>query len=397
MNDKITALVVTHDDDKTDRLRTSFSALAGFDVHVETASFNECVDRLKTTAVDVAVIFLDEQRGGAGTLILEQLKGIRENLFAFAVSGERSAEVIVKAIRAGADEFLSTMPSSEELLKACVKVGERRRAGGQIHTGESKIIAVYSPHGGVGTTTLAVNLAAAIRSRSDLEVALVDLDLQCGETPVFLDYKPLYTILDVCQGISNLDHAFMKGALYSHSTGLQVLSPPFNLEDSEAVTAADVEKILDTLRVMFPFVIIDTSSYLNENTFVALERADSVYVVTDNMVSSVRAVQRVMDTASRLGLDPSLFNLVLNKQVPRSEISAKDVSEALRTEIAHVLPLDEAAAVAAANQGQPLARINGRSPLVEAIDKIAVAEAGVAARGQNGKGLFGRFFAEARP
>lgn len=396
MNDKITALIVTHDDDKTDRLRTSFSALAGFDVTVEPASFADCVDKLRTSAADVAIIFLDEQRGGAGTLILEQLKGVRENLFAFAVSSERSAEVIVKAIRAGADELLSTIPSSEELLKACVKIAERRRSAGSRHSGASKIIAVYSPHGGVGTTTLAVNLSTALRARSDQEVALVDLDLQCGETPVFLDYKPLYTILDVCQGISNLDHAFMKGALYTHSSGLQVLSPPFNLEDSEAIGAAEVEKILDTLRVMYPFVVVDTSSYLNETTFVALEKADVVYLVTDNMVSSVRAVQRVMDTVTRLGLNPNAFELVLNKQVPRSEISAKDVSEALRKEISYVLPLDEASAVAAANQGQPLAKINARSPLVEAIEKIAVAEAGVAAGGQ-GRGLFGRFFSEARP
>ena len=397
MNDKITALVVTHDDDNTDRLRTSFSSLAGFDVHVETATFDDCVDKLRTVAADVAVIFLDEQRGGSGTLILEQLKRTRESIFAFAVSGERSAEVIVKAIRAGADELISAMPSTEELLKACVKIGEKRRQGGPVHTGESKVIAIYSPHAGVGTTTLAVNLAASLQARCEHDVALVDLDLQCGETPVFLDYKPLYTILDVCQGISNLDHAFMKGALYSHSSGLNVLSPPFNLEDGEAVGAADVEKIIDTLRAMFPFVVIDTSSYLNEATFVAIEKADAVYVVTDNMVSSVRAVQRVMDTLSRLGVDPIDFQLVLSKSVGRSEISAKDVSEALRKEIRHVLPLDEATAVAAANQGLPLEKVNPRSPLVEAIEGIATVEGGVSTGSGSNRGLFGRFFSEARP
>ena len=397
MNEKITAMVVTHDDDKTDRLRTSFASLTGFDVRVESAPFGECVNRLKEIAADVAIVFLDEQRGGSGTLILEQLKRTRENVFAFAVSSERSAEVIVKAIRAGADELLSTMPNSEELLKALVKIAERRRNVSTTGPTDSRVVTVYSPHGGVGVTTMAVNLATSLKSMTDEDVVLVDLDLQCGESPVFLDYKPLYTVLDVCQGITNLDHAFMKGALYTHSSGIHVLSPPFNLEDSEAVSAADIEKIIGTLRTMFGYVVIDTSSYLNETTFVAMEKADSVYLLSDNMVTSVRAVQRTLDTLGRLGVDQTIFRLVLSQTVGRSDITAKDVGEALKAEVSHLLPVDEATAVAAVNQGVPLAKVNARSPLVEAINGIAKLEAGIEGSRDAGRGLFGRFFSEARP
>jgi len=397
VNEKITALVVTQDDEKVDKLRGAFSSLPGFDVLVESAGFADCVRKLKEVAADVAVVFLDEQRGGSGTLILEQLKKTRENVFAFAVSSERSAEVIVKAIRAGADELLSTMPSNEELLKAFVKTAERRRHVARTGPTDSRVVTIFSPHGGVGVTTMAVNLASSLRRLTGEEVVLVDLDLQCGETPVFLDYKPLYTILDVCQGINNLDHAFMKGALYTHSSGINVLSPPFHLEDSEAVTASDLEKILAILKTMFSYIIIDTSSYLNETTFVAIEKADSVYLLTDNMVTSVRAVQRAMDTLDRLGVDGSYFRLVLSKNVSRSEIGAKDVADALKCEISHTFPIDEATAVAAVNQGAPLDKVNSRSPLVEAIDKVAKREAGLEGSRDASRGLFGRFFSEARP
>ncbi len=398
MNEKITALVVTSDAEKTERLRSSFSSLAGFEVRVEAATFQDCVAKLRETAADVAVVFLDEQRGGGGTLVLEQLKRTRDNVFAFAISSERSAEVIVKAIRAGADELLSTMPNSEELLKAMVKTAERRRTVGTVN--ESRIISVYSPHGGVGVTTLAVNLATGLRKLTGQDVVLVDLDLQGGETPVFLDYKPLYTIVDVCQAINNLDHAFMQGALFAHSSGIHVLSPPFNLEDSEAITAADVEKIFGTLRTMFPFIVVDTASYLNETTFVALEKADSVYMLTDNMVTSVRAVQRATDTLSRLGLDTALLRIVLSKPGAKSEIGAKDVTDALKTQIAHTLPLDEVTAVSAVNHGTLLEKVNARSPLLEAIMGIAKIEAGgieQRRREAGSRGLFGRFFSEARP
>jgi pilus assembly protein CpaE len=395
VDEKVTALIVTQDEDKLERLRREFSTISGFDVQVEQSTFDNCVVRLRETGADVAVLFLDEQRGN-GCLTLEQIKKTREQIFTFAVSSERSAEVIVKAIRAGADELLSAMPNAEELLKALVRVVERRKR--VVSTGEvtSKVIAVHSPHGGVGVTTLAVNLAVAIRRQSGQDVCLVDLDLQYGETPVFLDFKPLYTILDVVQGIGNLDASFMKGALYAHSSGVHVLAPPMNLEDSEAITAASFEKILDTLRAMFPYVLIDTSAHLSETTLVALEQAESVYMVTDNMVASVRAVQRSLDTIMRLGIDPAGFHFVLNKPVGRSEIKAKDVAEALKFDIGYSFPVDDATCVAAANQGVPLHKVNSRSPLVEAIAAIAKAEAGEGAAQQSSRGLFGRLFSEAR-
>jgi len=395
VDEKITALVVTQDEDKLDRLRTEFSALSGFNVSVEQASFDTCVNKARECAADVAVLFLDEQRGN-GCLTLEQMKKTREHVFTFAVSSERSAEVIVKAIRAGADELLSAMPNAEELLKALVRVVERRKR--HVSTGEStsKVITVHSAHGGVGVTTLAVNLAVAMRRQSNQDVCLVDLDLQYGETPVFLDFKPLYTMLDVCQGITNLDASFMKGALYQHSSGINVLAPPLNLEDSEAVTAAAFEKILETLRGMFPYIVIDTSAHLSETALVAIERSDSVYMVTDNMVASVRALQRSLDTLMRLGIDPADFHFVLNRPVGRSEIKVKDVAEALKCEIGYSFPVDEATCVAAANQGVPLHKVNQRSPLVDAIANIAKAEVGEAPAQQAGRGIFGRLFSEAR-
>ncbi len=396
MGEKIKALVVTQDGEKTGQLRTAFEALAGFDVRDETAQFSECLSRASEFAPDVAIVFLDEQPGSAGCLTLEQLKKTRENIFVFAVSSERSAELIVKAIRAGADELISAMPSTEELLKAFVRVVERRKQSGSVTAETRRVVTVYSPHGGTGVTTLAVNLAVGLHRLTGEEVVLVDLDLQCGETPVFLDFKPLYSILDVCQGIGNLDQAYMAGALYAHSSGIRVLAPPMNMEEGEAVTAADFEKILATLQAMYPYVVIDAGSHLSETQLVAIEKADDVFITTDNMVASIRAIQRCMDTLNRLGLETDGFHLVLNRPMARSEISAADITEALKLEIAHKLPIDEATAITAANHGKPLEKVNPRSPLVEAIEAIVKSVAGEANKGQQGRGLFGRFFSEAR-
>ena len=143
MEERITALIVTQDEEKLERLRTEFSAIGGFDVRVEQAPFDKCVAKVRDIAADVVVVFLDEQRAN-GCLILEQLKKTRENLFVFAVSSERSAELIVKAIRAGADELISTMPNTEELLKAFVRIAERRKQSDGAPSETRRVVTVYS-------------------------------------------------------------------------------------------------------------------------------------------------------------------------------------------------------------------------------------------------------------
>lgn len=390
MNEKITALVVTHDDSKAEALRSTFGQLAGFDVKVEAAKFTDCVARTRQLAADVAIIFLEEQPGSA-TVILEDMKKTRENVFAFAVSSERSAEVIVKAIRAGADELLSEMPTAEELLKALVKICERRKLNGG-GAASGRLFTVHAPHQGVGSTTFAVNFAVELQAATGEQVILVDLDLQKADASVYLNFKPAYSILDVCQAADNLDNTLLDGSMFEHDSGIRVLAAPPNVEDSEAVTAADLEKVLTLLRQMYPYVVLDTSGYLNEVSLVALEQSDKAFLLTDNMVVSVRGVQRLLDTLDRLGIDSDRFEIVLNKPVLKSDVNEKDIKEALKREVSYKLPFDDTTAVLAANQGAPLRQANARSPLAEAIKAIARIQAGSAGAVKDSKGLFGRLF-----
>jgi len=390
VNEKITALVVTHDDTKADALRSTFGELSGFDVKVEAAKFTDCVARTRQLAADVAIIFLEEQPGSA-TVILEDMKKTRENVFAFAVSSERSAEVIVKAIRAGADELLSEMPTPEELLKALVKICERRKLnGGGSATG--RLLTVHAPHQGCGSTTFAVNLAIEIHAVTGEQVVLVDLDLQRADASVYLNFKPNYSILDACQAAENLDNTFLEGAMFIHDSGVRVLAAPPNIEDSEAVAAPELEKVIAMLRQMYPYVVLDTSGYLNEVSLVALEQSDKTFLLTDNMVTSVRGLQRLLDTLDRLGIDSERFEVVLNKPIAKSDVNEKDIKEALKRELAFKLPFDDTTAVLAANQGAPLRQANARSPLAEAIRAIARIIVGSEGAQKDSKGLFGRLF-----
>jgi len=387
----IVAVVISNDSSKQRAMAEVFAALPSYKIAVHDADFRSGIEKVEATSADVVVVFLDDHPE-VGCSLLAKLKQARSEVFVFAISADRSADLIVKAIRAGADELLSAVPSVEELLPPVVKIVEARRREQQGPGGEGKIITAYSPHGGAGVTTFVTNLATSIHRVSDAGVCLVDLDFQNGDTPVYLNFKHPYSILDVCEHVGNLDPVFLQGTLFHHDTGIEVLSPPPMLEDGESIATADVMEVLKILTKDFEYVIVDTSSFLNDMTFSVVETADRVFLLTDNMVSSVRAMQRVANTMDRLDVSTEKLSLVLNRPVEQSKISRQDIAEVVNLEVDRTLPSDPLTAIEAANRGVPLYEINPKSPLVRALTDIARSLTGATEDYSNRGKIFGRFF-----
>ncbi len=395
--DSIVAVVISNDRSKQESMTQVFANLPGFKVVAESADFSNGVQKVQGMAADVAVVFLDD-RQDTGCAVLSQLKQARPDVFTFAISADRSADLIVKAIRSGADELLSQIPTSEELLAPLVKVMELRKreataGGGTI----GQILAGYSSHGGAGVTTFMTNLALSIKKMGEVRVCLVDLDLQNGDVPVFLNFKHPYSILDLTENSGSLDPTFLQGTLFHHASGLDVLAPPPMLEDGESISARDVTQILDALKSHFDYILVDTSSTLNDITFAVIEKADKCFLLTDNMVPSVRAMQRVANTLDRLGVTHENLKLVLSRPVEKSDITSQDISDVVKLDVAYDIPRDDATAIQAANRGVPAHEVNPKSPMVTAIEAVARAVTGVTSTSASkSSGLFGRFFSESR-
>jgi len=387
----IVAVVISNDSAKQKAMGEVFAGLPSYTIGVHAADFRSGVEKAEATSADVVVVFLDDHPE-VGCALLAKLKQAKPEIFVFAISADRSADLIVKAIRAGADELLSAIPSVEELLPPVVKIVEARRREAQAPGGEGRVITAYSPHGGAGVTTFLTNLATSIHRVSDASVCLVDLDFQNGDTPVYLNFKHPYSILDVCEHVGNLDPVFLQGTLFHHDTGIDILSPPPMLEDGESVATADVLEVLKILKRDFQYVVVDTSSFLNDMTFSVVEKADRVFLLTDNMVPSVRAMQRVANTMDRLDVPTDKLSLVLNRPVEQSKISRRDIAEVVNLDVDRTLPSDPVTAIEAANRGVPLYEINPKSPLVSALSDIARSLTG-AVEDYSGRGkIFGRLF-----
>lgn len=284
-----------------------------------------------------------------------------------------------KAIKAGAADFLISPISGEALVRAvydAARKGERRKiATGPLVSPEElnelernrrpkgKIISIYSGKGGVGCTTLAVNIALALNNQ-DTPVVLVDADLQFGDVTTFLNQQANYSIVDIAVQADDLDEDLLDDVLLLHESGLRILPAPPKPELADEVHADDMSKVLKMLKNLFAYVIVDTASYLDDIALAALEASDLIVTVAVPEIPSIKNTRFFFDTIAELGIPKERTLLVMNQVDRRGSITAEQVSGKLRREVVGVIPFDREAVKGAINRGEPLMLDKKTHPLV---------------------------------
>jgi pilus assembly protein CpaE len=167
--------------------------------------------------------------------------------------------------------------------------------------------------GGGGVTTVSVNLALALRRRLGQRVALVDLDLQRGGVSRVLQMEPRETIATVMRDGGKADSIWLESALAEHVSGVYLLAAPEHIEECEIVNDSGVAVVLDTMRQLFDFVVVDCGRRVDENAIAAWERSDEILYVIDQSLASARTVPRFIALFNELGLRDVYPRLILNK------------------------------------------------------------------------------------
>lgn len=296
-----------------------------------------------------------------------------------------------RAMLAGARDFLTKPPAVDELT------GAIRRAGAMAHderaksqtaqaiqaTGsgsptntlpmgaQGKVIVVYSPKGGTGCTTITTNLAMALHNE-ETPVVLVDGNLQFGDVAIFLNEQGKNSIADLAPRVDELDPEIVDGVLLTHgNSGVRVLAAPFRPEQSEGVTGEQFVKVLNFLRRMFSYVLVDTSSTLTDTTLGAIQDAsDLVLLVTTQDIPSIKNARLFLDLADALGIQRKRILFVMNRFDKRIGITPEKVGESFKQEIVAVLPLDEKTVVPSVNRGIPFLLNNKSQPISRSIFSI---------------------------
>ena len=281
---------------------------------------------------------------------------------------ERSAAAMRRALQAGADELLFLPLELGPITRALLKVNETRRL--LDHPGGGTICSIVSNTGGVGVTSLAANLALALRDRLDKRVALVDMHLQAGDLPVYLNLEVHSSIMTLCGGDRQLDSSKLETALTKHGSGIYVLAAPGGIEESEVLPEETVVSVLGLMRELFDFVVIDCGSYVDEKTVAVWERSDYLFYVVEQTVKAVRGGGRFLDLYGRLGITQVEPRFILNKFIAGHAIGEEQITQALGGPIYAKLPSDKAALDRVELRGEDLWQVAPSSGLTRAMEEL---------------------------
>ncbi|MGZ6339558.1 MAG: response regulator [Candidatus Limnocylindrales bacterium] len=271
------------------------------------------------------------------------------------LTAEREVEQKVRGLRAGADDYLIKPFHPAELL-ARIKSLLARFAPREAHVGRpplGRILTFYGAKGGVGTTTIAINTAIALHRELGRKVCLVDGNLQFGDHRVFLDLGlDRKSIVDVVTA-PTIDLDLIKQVLVKHDSGVDLLLAPPSPETAELVTQDHMPLILDQLRGLYDYILVDIDKRLDEVNLRVLDAADTIFVVMTADLSCLKNVRLVLETIGHLGYEKERVQLVLNRSNAFTGINVKNAEGALKRQIDHQVVNEYRGAISALNSGAP--------------------------------------------
>ncbi|MFO7540697.1 MAG: response regulator [Chloroflexota bacterium] len=335
------------------------------------------------------------------------------------MSVQSDADYLRRAMLAGARDFLTKPFGGDELITAIRRVHQKRpaiaapsrtgrtgtpedgRSGDDLPPDGGKVVTVFSPKGGSGCTTISINLAVSL-AKQGYRTVLVDGSLQFGDVAVMLNLKSVTTLVDVIERINELDTDFINSVVQVHKSGLHVLLSPPRPEMADVVTEEHIKTLVELLREMYDFVVIDTSSALNDVALTILDTADRILLVTQQNLPSLKNISRFFDLSNSLEYEPQKVWMVVNRATSKQGISVKDIENTLKRPVMVTIPASDLVCNTAANEGIPVVTGSGqKQPVGVALLKMAERIAqdskskkatADATAGDEEKGLFGWLF-----
>lgn len=275
------------------------------------------------------------------------------------------------ALEAGADEYLVKPVMPEELIRMARQVLARPRAAAPaVERPQGRVVTLFSLRGGVGATSLAVNLAVAFAHLHKEDVAILDLSLLAGHIALMLNLQPQYTLANLLgQGIEP-DEKALDQCLARHGSGVRVLAAPPQPMTPSPGSGQAVRQLISLLKGRFPYVVADTASSLDETTTAMLTASDLVIVVATAEVQALQTTLASLPALVALGHKDDNLWLVLNQHTPQTSLPAQTVEQALRRPVRAQIPY-EAALPQAIQRGVPLLLHKPSSPMAAAVAKLA--------------------------
>ncbi len=392
--------------------RDHLTKLLAFEQTVEVAGSAASGEEAIQMAMDVRpdVVVMDINMPGmdgiaAAELISQRLPTVA--IIMMSVHGE--AEQMRRSLQAGAREFLVKPFSSDEFSETIKRVYDREEARRhQIQASmpagppaeaadpdiEHQVIGIFSPKGGSGRTTIATNLAIAIKQQTGARVALLDANLQFGDVGVLLNLNPkTRSIVDLADG-GDPDSDLVESVMIEHASGIRALLAPPTPEGADLITPAYLKTVVGHLRTMHAYTVVDLPSGINDHSLAIMDAADQIVIMAALEITAIKNLRLFLEVADQLGYERSKLRIVMNRSDATQGIRMGDVEGSIRRPIDGTIISDGRLAVLAVNRGVPFIISNPESPLSRDVNRLAQTLLGgtetATEEKQNRRGIFAR-------
>jgi pilus assembly protein CpaE len=307
-------------------------------------------------------------RGDAPSALasIERLRAGAPSASIFAVAMNADPDLILQAMRAGANEFFVWPPADETFYGAVRRTAARRETAQGAKPAATTLV-FFGAKGGSGTTTLAVNCGVEVARMSRRSTVIVDLKPGLGEVALFLGIKPRYTVLDAVDNLHRIDREFLRELVVKHKSGLEILAGSEAFDRPGAQDAGGIEELFRLLARQYEYIIVDAGNQVNACAVSAIYTADRMFLVANPDVPSVRNAQKLLERVRELGASGDRVRLLLNRAAEPFPIAPKQIETALGHPVHHTFPSDYKTVSAALNSGIPLAQA-GNSELATQFD-----------------------------
>jgi pilus assembly protein CpaE len=326
------------------------------------------VEGRSTEGIGPDLVIVDiRSDASSGMAAIERLRASSASLGIFAVAAAAEPELILQAMRAGANEFFpwsaaegsqQARATEESFHGAVRKTATRREAASAGAKPPCVTHTFLGAKGGAGTTTVAVNCGVELARLTKRPTLVVDLKSCLGEVALFLGVRPRFTVLDAIENLHRLDKNFLAELVAKHKSGLDILAGSEQFDRPNAQDAPALEELLRVLAKTYDYVIIDAGNMITTTSTAALYAADTIFLVTNPDVPSIRNAQRLVDRVRQLGAGSERVKVLLNRVSDNHLIAPKQIETALGYGIHHTFTSDYRTVSTALNSGVPLTMTN---------------------------------------
>jgi pilus assembly protein CpaE len=387
--EKVRVLIV----DDIAETRENIRRMLQFDANIEVVGTartgREAIEQAQLVKPDVIIMDIN-MPDMDGITATQEIKRKLTFVQVVILSVQSDPSYMRRAMLAGARDFLTKPPMIDELTDAIRRAGvmahEERKKSSNIfpstsgdgaapttvssNSSRGKVIVVYSPKGGTGRTTISTNLAISLKT-DDNHVALIDGDLQYGDVAVFLNEQGKNTILDLAPRAEELDPDVVHEVMVTHrASGIDILAAPPRPEMADKVNGEQFGKLIDYLRRMYNFIIIDAATYLSDVVQVALDISDVIILITTQDIPSIKNCNLFLALADASGIKRDRIMFIMNRYDKRIAITPERVGESLRQPIVTAIPFDDKIVNNAVNRGIPFMLDNKAQPVAKSVQAL---------------------------